>query len=79
MLRTADSIRFTCSEVDDLRTLGVPIGDVKSRDDFAAALEPWLEALAEVRPDLLEKIARDIAAAKGIRLPGNSPSVAKPE
>lgn len=42
---------------------------IKSADGSAAALEPWLHALAETRPDLLDKIAGKIAAAKGIRLP----------
>lgn len=69
MLKFAGSIRFTSSEADDLRAIGIDVSGVKSPHDFAAALEPWLQALADVRPDVFEKIGREIAAAKGIPLP----------
>jgi len=68
MLKSGRSIRFTAAEANELAELGVDISGVKSADDFAAALEPWLDALAQVRPDLFEKIACTIAAAKGVQL-----------
>lgn len=71
MLRSGDSIRFTATEIDELRALGIDLGGVKFPDDFAAALEPWLYALGKVRPDLLDKIVRELAAAKGIKPPPN--------
>jgi hypothetical protein len=69
MLQSGRSIRFTASEIEDLRALGIDISGVKSSNDFASVLEPWVEALADVRPDVFDKIVREIAAAKGIRLP----------
>ena len=69
MLRSGNSIRFTTKEVEDTRTLGIDLDGVKSPDDFANALVPWIEALGDVRPDLLDKIAQDLAKAKGATLP----------
>jgi hypothetical protein len=77
MLKSAHSIRFTSSEIAELHSLGIDISDVNSPDAFAAALEPWLQALADVRPDVLETIGRQIAAAKGIRLPPDLHGAAK--
>jgi hypothetical protein len=68
ILRSGRSIRFTATEIKELRALGIDIGGAKSPADFAAALEPWLQALADVRPDLLDPIVSEIAAARGIRL-----------
>jgi hypothetical protein len=73
MLKSGRSIRFTGKERDDLAELGIDIDGIKSADDFAAALEPWLHALAETRPDLLDNIAGQILAAKGVRLPPQEP------
>jgi hypothetical protein len=42
---------------------------VKSAKDFATKLEPWLDALAHARPDLLRRIIGEIAAAKGVHKP----------
>jgi hypothetical protein len=49
MLRSHRSIRFTSGEIDDLQELGIDLGGVKSRHDFAVALEPWLQALARAQ------------------------------
>jgi len=67
MLKHGSSIRFTATEIDELAELGIDVAGAKSVKDFAAALEPWLHALAETRPDLLDKIATECAARKGIR------------
>ena len=69
MLRSDSSIRFTANEVREARELGIDLDGVKSPDDFANALIPWVEALGEVRPDLLTRIAQDLAKAKGVKLP----------
>lgn len=79
MLRSGRSIRFTAAEIDELRALGIDISGAKSPADFAAALEPWFHALAEVRPDLFDRIVREIAAAKGNRLPPDLRVVPDPE
>jgi hypothetical protein len=42
---------------------------VKWPDDFANALVPWIGALGEVRPDLLDKVAQDLAKANNGKLP----------
>ena len=69
MLRTDASIRFTAAEVHDLAELGIDVAGARSAADFAAALEPWLQALAETHPDLLRKIAAECAARKPVRKP----------
>lgn len=69
MIRSGKSIRFTPNEVDELQKLGIDLGAVKSSEDFANALYPWIEALGEVRPDLLEKMVTELARSKGIKLP----------
>jgi len=69
MLKSGTKIRFTSTEVAELSELGIDVTGVKNADAFANALYPWVEALGEVRPDLLDKLARDLAQAKGIELP----------
>ena len=69
MLRAGNSIRFTATEAKEAEELGINVSDVKSPDDFANALVPWIEALGEVRPDLLDKLAQELAKAKGVKLP----------
>ena len=69
MLKSGRSIRFTAAEVADLAEHGINISGVKSAKDFATRLEPWLDALAHARPDLLRRIIGEIAAAKGVHKP----------
>ena len=64
MLCSGCSIRFTAKEVEETQTLGIDLRGVKSPDDFAYALIPWIHALGEIRPDLLDRIAQDLAKAK---------------
>jgi hypothetical protein len=68
MLKSGTSIRFTATEVSELAELGIDVADAKSADDFAAALGPWLHALAQMRPALFDRITHEIAA-KGVRMP----------
>ena len=69
MLRSGKSIRFTAKEAEEAQELGIDLNGVKSPDEFANALVPWIEALGEVRPDLLDKLAQDLAKAKSVKLP----------
>lgn len=69
MLRSGNSLRFTAREVEQHRWLGVDLTGVKTPDDVVTALVPWIEALGEVRPDLLDKLARDLARERGVKLP----------
>jgi len=71
MLRSGNALRFTANEVERHQEFGIDLDGVKSPDDFADALVPWIEALAEVRPDLLDKLAQDLAKVKGAKLPPN--------
>lgn len=69
MLISDRSIRFTPDEIKTHRELGIDLHGVKSPDDYANALHPWVETLAEERPDLLEKFVSQLAKAKGVKLP----------
>ena len=69
MLRSGNSIRITANEAKEAQTLGIDLNGVKSPDDFANALAPWIEALGQVRPDLLGRLAQDLVKAKGAKLP----------
>jgi hypothetical protein len=79
MMQSGRSIRFTATEIDELQALGIDIGGAKCPADFAAALEPWLHALAEVRPKLFDKIVGEIVAGKGNRLPPDLRVIPGPE
>lgn len=78
MLRTGDSLRFTPAEVEDFRKLGIDFSGVRTQADVEASLAQWTNALGEERPDLLEKIALEMAKAKGV-LPPPRLSVVGPE
>lgn len=39
------------------------------RSDFGAAVAKWCDLLVEVRPEVLEKLARAMAEARGVKLP----------
>lgn len=78
MLRTGDSLRFTAAEVEEFRSLGIDFGGVRTQADVEAALNQWTNVLGEERPDLLEKIALEMARAKGV-LPPPRLNVVGPE
>lgn len=69
MLRAGLSLRFTPTEVDELRQVGIDVGGTRTQDDLDQALVRWTGTLAEERPDLLDKIATALAQAKGTSLP----------
>ena len=85
MLHSDKSHRFTAKEVESCQQVGLDLQDVTTPDAFANTLEPWLDAVAIVRPDLFDKIAQGLADAKGITLPprltvvSNAPSPDFPE
>lgn len=78
MLHTDDSLRFTPAEVEEFRKLGIDFDGVRTQADVEAALATWTDVLGEERPDLLEKIALEMARAKGV-LPPPRLSVVGPE
>lgn len=69
MLHSDKSFRFAAPEVASSREVGLDLQGVTTPDAFANALEPWLHALAEVRPELFDRIAKELAQANGVSLP----------
>ena len=69
MIRNGDLLRFTLDEIDEFRSVGLDVTGVRTIEDFGAAVATWCDLLDEVRPDLLEKIARAMAEARGVKVP----------
>ena len=69
MLRAGDALRFTPDEIEDFRKLGLDFDGARTQDDIDQALARWADTLNNERPDLLEKIAVEMAKARGIALP----------
>ena len=69
MIRSGNSIRFTPHEVSELRQVGLDLAHVKCQDDIVTEVTRWAHVLADERFDLLERIALEIAKAKGLKLP----------
>ena len=69
MLRAGNSLRFAPDEIEDFRKLGLDFDGAQTQDDIEQALTRWADTLNDERPDLLEKIASELAKARGIRLP----------
>ena len=59
MIRSGNSARFTPTEVEELRQVGLDLGAVKCQNDIEQ----------DERFALLEKIASAMAKAKGVKLP----------
>ena len=51
--------------------IGIDVAAVRSSDDFGAAVEAWLRALHDDRPELFDKITGAMAKAKGSRPPAS--------
>lgn len=69
MLRAGDALRFTPDEIEDFRKLGLDFDGARTQDDIDQALARWTDTLNDERPDLLEKIAAELAKARDIPLP----------
>jgi len=69
MIRDRDLVRFTPDEIDQFRSVGLDAAGVRTIEDFGAAVATWCNLLQEVRPDVLEKLARAMAEARGVTLP----------
>jgi len=69
MIRNGDLLRFTSFEIEEFRSVGLDVTGVRTNEDFGAAIATWCDLLAEVRPDLLEKVAHAMAEARGVTLP----------
>ena len=69
MLRAGNALRFTPDEIEDFRKLGLDFDGARTQNDLDQALARWADTLNDERPDLLEKIAAELAKARGIPLP----------
>ena len=69
MLRSGDSLRLSRAEIEMCRRVGLDVEAVRTPADFAAAIDRWIDAVGEVRPDLVERFVRELARAKGVVLP----------
>lgn len=69
MLRAGDTLRFTPEEIEAYEKLGLDFDGAQTQDDIEQALARWADTLNDERPDLLEKIAAEMAKARGITLP----------
>ncbi len=69
MIRSGTSARFTPTEVEEFRQIGLDLSKVRHQNDIEQAVSRWAHTLANERFDLLEKIASAMAKAKGVKLP----------
>ena len=69
MIRSGKSTRFTPHELSEFRQVGLDLANVKGQDDLDAELTRWAHILADERFDLLERIAAEMAKAKGVKMP----------
>jgi len=69
MIRSGNSARFTPTEVEEFRQIGLDLGDVRHQKDIEREVSRWAHTLADERFALLEKIASAMAKAKGVKLP----------
>lgn len=71
MLRAGKAVRFTPNEVEDYRSLGLDFAGTRTQDDIEQVLGRWAQTLVDERPDLLDKIALEMAKVKGVRPPAS--------
>jgi hypothetical protein len=69
MLKLGNEIRFTEAEIEEARKLGIDLTDVKSEAQYSAAVVRLVETLANDRPELLERIAKELSRVTGHKLP----------
>jgi hypothetical protein len=69
MIRRGNLARFTPHEVDELRQVGLDMGNVTHQADIEQEVSRWARTPADERFDLLEKIASAMAKSRGVNLP----------
>ena len=62
-------LRFTPDEIEGFRKLGLDFDGARTQDDVEQVLTRWADTLNDERPDLLDKIAAELARTKGVHLP----------
>ncbi|MCL2645124.1 MAG: hypothetical protein FWD51_06670 [Betaproteobacteria bacterium] len=61
MLRLNDRVRFTDSETAEMLKIGIDLTGVHTQSGINAEFARWANALAQRRPDLLEKIGNELS------------------
>ena len=69
MIRAGHNLRFTPDEIEGFRKLGLDFDGARTQDDVEQVLTRWADTLNDERPDLLDKIAAELAKTKGVPLP----------
>jgi hypothetical protein len=75
MLRSGKNIRFTSAEIDEARRLGLDLSTVQTDEQLVKALLQLIGLLEQERPALLEKLAVELAAMTGRKLPARLTAV----
>jgi hypothetical protein len=58
MLSSGRTLRFTQSEIERHGKIGLDVSNVRSVDQFSREVEFWALVMAEVRPDIVQKLER---------------------
>ena len=69
MIRSGNAARFTPTEVEEFRQIGLDLADVRCQSDIEQEVSRWAHTLAHERFELLDKIASAMTQAKGVQLP----------
>jgi|APFre7841882630_1041343.scaffolds.fasta_scaffold54765_2 hypothetical protein len=69
MIRSRKSARFTPTELEEFRQIGLDFGAVRHQNDIEQEVNRWAYTLEDERFDLLQKIASAMAKARGVKLP----------
>ncbi len=69
MRRAGQTLRFTPDEIEGFRKLGLDFDGARTQDDVEQVLTRWADTLNEERPDLLDRIAMELARTKRVHLP----------
>ena len=69
MIRDGELVRFTPDDIDQFRSVGLDATGIRTIGDFGVAVAKWCDMLQQLRPDVLEKLARAMAEARGVKLP----------
>jgi hypothetical protein len=72
MLKFKNQVRFTASEIEQCRQIGIDLAGVKTNVDYSKAVIELITTLERERPELLEKIFRAVAAGTDLTPPGKS-------
>jgi hypothetical protein len=72
MLKFKDQVRFTASEIEQCRRIGIDLAGVKTSAEYSNAVIELITMLERERPELLEKIFRAVVARTDLTLPAKS-------